>query len=100
MSKKVNDGGSAYPYGQISEVTGQPINGCFSGGMSLRDYFIGQAIAGIDLEEWLDRVESDESCDSSKAYGMIAKHCMGVADAIIAAKEEEEKTEGDPDDSD
>lgn len=37
-----DDGGPAYPFGQVSEVTGQPINGHHSEGMSLRDYFAGQ----------------------------------------------------------
>ena len=37
-----NDGGPAYPFGQVSEVTGQPINGYHNDGMSLRDYFAGQ----------------------------------------------------------
>ena len=34
-----NDGGPAFPFGQISESTGQPINGYLNEGMSLRDYF-------------------------------------------------------------
>jgi hypothetical protein len=38
---KIDDGGPAFPFGQISEATGQPINGCFSEGMSLRDWFAG-----------------------------------------------------------
>ena len=42
----LKDGGPAFPYVQMSEATGQPINGCFNGGMSLRDWFAGQALAG------------------------------------------------------
>jgi hypothetical protein len=36
---KINDGGPAFPFGQISEITGQPINGYFDPGMTLRDWF-------------------------------------------------------------
>jgi len=43
----VNDGGPAFPFGQISEITGQPINGYFAPGMTLRDWFAGQALAGM-----------------------------------------------------
>ena len=42
MSAIPNDGGSAFPFGQISELTGQPINGFFDPGMTLRDWFAGQ----------------------------------------------------------
>lgn len=90
---KVDQGGQAYP--ESHPYDEQP--GWRRDGMTLRDYFIGQAIAGLNLEEWIDRVESDESCDSSKAYGMIAKHCMGVADAIIARKRVEENSESQND---
>lgn len=43
MAYKIEDGGSAFPFGQISESTGQPINGCFDPGMTLRDYFAAHA---------------------------------------------------------
>lgn len=41
MSTPTNDGGPAFPFGQVSELTGQPINGFFSPGMTLRDWFAG-----------------------------------------------------------
>lgn len=34
---QIDDGGPAFPFGQISENTGQPINGFFNPGMTLRD---------------------------------------------------------------
>jgi hypothetical protein len=39
----INDGGPAFPFGQISEITGQPINGYFAPGMSLRDWLAAHA---------------------------------------------------------
>lgn len=43
MNKK-NDGGPAFPFGQISEATGLPINGYHNDGMSLRDYLAAKAM--------------------------------------------------------
>lgn len=43
MSAENNMPDFAFPFGQISEHTGQPINGYFSPGMTLRDYFMAHA---------------------------------------------------------
>jgi hypothetical protein len=43
----IDDGGPAFPFGQISELTGQPINGFFEPGMSLRDWLAGMALQGL-----------------------------------------------------
>ena len=47
MSTPIDNGGPAFPFGQVSEATGQPINGFFAPGMTLRDWFAGQALAGL-----------------------------------------------------
>lgn len=47
MSSPINDGGPAFPFGQISELTGQPINGFFNAGISMRDYFAAAALHGL-----------------------------------------------------
>lgn len=63
MDGKLQDGGPAFPCG--------PNNGCGpSDGMSLRAYFAGQALAGIDHQQ----------VDSIKA----AKWSVEVADALLA----------------
>lgn len=46
MSTPINDGGPAFPFGTISEITGHPINGYFSAGMTLRDFFAAASLAG------------------------------------------------------
>lgn len=69
MTAPINDGGFAFPFGQISEHTGQPINGCFNPGMSLRAYFAGQALSGMVREE--------ENHDTA------AFHAVAYADALI-----------------
>lgn len=77
MSAPINDGGPAFPFGQVSEVTGQPINGFFFPGMTLRDYFAGQALAGILAKETL----WDAAADS------LAHRVYNVADAMLKARE-------------
>jgi hypothetical protein len=62
MKSSINDGGPAFPFGQFSETTGQPINGYYNPGLSLRDYFAAKAMQGliaapgniteIDLDAW------------------------------------------------
>jgi hypothetical protein len=75
MSQQIDDGGSAFPFGQISELTGQPINGWFSPGMSLRDWFAGMALAGLLANP---HVGGD--------VGAAARGAYMHADAMIAAR--------------
>ena len=60
MSK--DDSGGAFP------------NIWFEDGMTLRDWFAGQALAGADFDEW-------------REYDHLARHCYQVADAMLAARE-------------
>ena len=65
-----NDGGAAFP------CEGGPESGLHPDpGMSLRDYFAGQALAG-----WL------AVTDSPPPPEMAAKRCYSYADAMIAAR--------------
>lgn len=73
---KVGDGGAAFP-------TGSPEHGG-SSGMTLKQYFAGQALAGLNIEEWIDKALEDDSMGTAKAYGSIARYTHGVADAMIA----------------
>lgn len=81
MSDKINDGGPAFPFGQVSEATGAPINGYHNDGMSLRDYFAGQAMQGI--------------CSGASSHGpmggfkstVVAADAYDIANAMLAARE-------------
>lgn len=78
----IDDGGSAFPFGQISEVTGAPINGYFSDGMSLRDWFAGMAMQG-----WLSSFGPDMVHPvANDMEHEIAKQAYQMADAMIAAR--------------
>lgn len=71
----INDGGPAFPFGQVSESTGQPINGFFAPGMSLRDWLAGQALAALmtnyNSHNLSIKVCVDLACDAADA--MIAR---------------------------
>ena len=75
-----NDGGPAFPFGQFSETTGQPINGYYNPGMSLRDYFASAALQGILA-----------SPDTMGSQPSIAGYAYQFADAMLA---ERAKTKG------
>jgi len=73
MNVPINDGGPAFPFAKEMET----ISGLqFSTGMSLRDYFAGQAMAAMI---------SNPDCVSNKQA--VASHAYGYADAMIAARE-------------
>ena len=46
MDKKIDDGGTAFPFCKAIETNGV-WNECVQTGMSLRDYFAGQALIGL-----------------------------------------------------
>ena len=72
----INDGGPAFPFGQISEVTGQPVNGFYDSGMSLRDYFAAKAMQGA-----LANPEVKETAGSRSEWA------YEIADAMLAQRE-------------
>lgn len=93
-SKKIDDGGLAFPgrrWEQVGNVSdhGFPIDGDDSptygdveySGMSLRDWLAGQAISSIPLRSWDHLGPNDE--DRIKAW---ARCSYLVADAMIAAR--------------
>lgn len=63
MSVEINDGGRAFP---------NPESG---GGMTLRDYFAGQAMNSIMVE-----------ADSSNVGKWVGEEAYKIADAMIAAR--------------
>ena len=74
MSAPIDDGGPAFPFGRVSELTGQLINGFFNPGMTLRDYFAAAALPQVDQR-------SHGNLDE------IALECYQIADAMLKARE-------------
>ena len=83
MSKAINNGGPAFPFGQISEVTGQPINGFFAPGMTLRDWFAGQALSGLTPADGF----TPDHKDTPIMIMDLAINAYQIADAMLAARE-------------
>lgn len=67
---KVNNGGPAFPL--LGEGPNAP---CFNEGMTLRDWFAGQALAGLVASS----VKAGEG-----AIKLLPKACVEFADALIA----------------
>ena len=69
MSTPINDGDSAFPYTSPSKCS-------WNQGMSLRDYFAGQALAGM---------LGDNTCNPP--IEEMGAYCYEVADSMLAARE-------------
>lgn len=79
---KVKIGGPAFPYNELSQQTG----GVYAqhAGMSLRDWFAGQALAGIvgTNYDWF----TSDSADYGSRVHSAAHFAYSLADAMIAAR--------------
>jgi hypothetical protein len=72
----------AFPYIEIDQNRAENAYACAQyPGMTLRDYFAGQALLGIIMNEGTQR--STHSRDSAEAYA--------IADAMLAARMEPKK---------
>jgi hypothetical protein len=67
------DGGQAFP------VADQGMHGSY--GMSLRDWFAGQALSGVHVDGWL----TPEDLQALSAW------CYAIADAMLAERERRSK---------
>ena len=81
MSKN-NNGGPAYPMPIAANVHGFATTGEYSGdtGMTLRDWFAGQALIGVTTA----LTQGIRHCDIPKA----ATDCFAIADAMLKARDE------------
>lgn len=79
MSTPIDDGGSAFPTTESHESINFPgqRDVYASAGMTLRDYFAGQALAGLLAGEWPGKAWKD---------GGVSKESYEIADAMLAAR--------------
>ena len=77
MTEQPKDGGSAFPHDGLDNGPGN-FKGRPTGGMSLRDWFAGQALAGI-------MTGHDNSGSLAWLPDAAAEMAVSVADALIAA---------------
>lgn len=91
MSTPINDGGPAFPH--MADLVSSDGNGGIntrqitSGGMSLRDWFAGQALAGLQA----NGVISENAAEMGKVTKMRDTQwrsvmCYEMADAMLAAR--------------
>jgi len=71
-----NTGGPAHPTNNWQKIAPQSTG--YSEGMTLRDYFAGQALASINLGIGVPE----------EFYTNTAKHCYALADALLKAREQ------------
>lgn len=78
MGERIEDGGPAFP-GDMPTVQLDGNKLPFAPGMSLRDWFAGQALAGVFRHDgWLNTFDGDQEELASRAYA--------VADAMLKAR--------------
>ena len=82
MSKRIDDGGPAYP---VVRMPLDPDTIMNRPGMSLRDWFAGQALAGF-ASSWYDRHKDDPATQRGAGPSEIAAAAYAHADAMIAAR--------------
>lgn len=78
--KHKQNGGPVVPFSQISETTGQSVNGFYDTGMSLRDWFAGLALQGICAS----------GPGSQWSNEMLTQEAYHLADAMLAQREKQE----------
>jgi len=78
MSKK-KTGGSAFPVAGYQEINGYVLP---TTGMTLRDYFAGQALAGAMASSKVWKTD-EENIDTPERYAVLA---YNIADAMIVEK--------------
>jgi hypothetical protein len=86
---KIEDGGSAFP-GAFSGHCGTDSHadpcGCYvDNGMSLRDYFAGKAINGVQISV-LEMAKHGSVSDDLSSASAMARTAYEIADAMIAAR--------------
>lgn len=83
MSKPIKDGGAAFPGASV--YAGEEHKFVNIGGMTLRDYFAGQALAG--MMSGLEPCRDDCRCKSHVPDARYAEEAYDVADAMLAQRE-------------
>lgn len=82
------DGGPAFPYKVIDcSIKGAPAIRWNQSGMSLRDYFAGQALAGWLAHGSVARIIEQHNTSAAGALTVLAGGCYQAADAMLAARE-------------
>ena len=80
MSTPINDGGPAFPHFKTNEQGKTEL--CPQGGMTLRDYFAGQAMQGL---------MASGNLPGDTTFDVLAEYSYSNADAMLKARKEASK---------
>ena len=81
-----DDGGPAFPESVSADSLGG-LNFSRYTGMSLRDYFAGQALDGFIERGAIAHIKDAYGLgEIEPAYGILAKGCFAIADAMLKAR--------------
>jgi hypothetical protein len=89
MNKEINDGGPAFPCIPPTLTPDQYAYFPSGMGMTLRDWFAGQALAGW----WASHAHEEAGspiCESVYLYNAGAEYCYLMADAMLKARNGDE----------
>ncbi|NOV25934.1 hypothetical protein E5S69_20745 [Cupriavidus necator] len=90
MSDQIKDGGPAFPCEELHDQTPPYRHLLAHQGMTLRDYFAAKALVGLFSMEANPRVgETCEPFHIDKHCDAMAQHAYKLADAMIAAREQQ-----------
>ena len=84
MSIPINDGGPAFPAQPMHKFPDGAIISLNQGGMTLRDYFAAQALAGVLSS---GDVDIKTIVSNKLAAASFTQSCYIIADAMLAARE-------------
>ena len=88
MKTPSNDGGAAFPVVDGYHKDGRHRGG--ESGMTLRDYFAGQALNGMISGDAQPYISIKESADGIVQEGETASRAYRYADSMLAARERKE----------
>ena len=88
MKTSINDGGPEFPHFKITEKG--HIELCPQEGMTLRDYFAGQALYGLLSGDEYRLVKQEADKRGLKRSTVLAPFSYDIADAMLAARERKE----------
>lgn len=79
MAEKINDGGPAYPQNELDQFTG----GVYLQhmGLTMRDWFAGQALSSIPLRRW-----DTDGVSDAVIIEKWARCAYAVADAMLSTR--------------